>query len=347
MTPRRLLLLGLAVLPLAAAATPALGQPSALVQLTKLRQGSLPQVITAYGRAQPNASARQTVMAPLSAVVGAIYIRQGEEVAKNAPLIKLVPSPTTAASFAQAQSALRVARELAQRTQKMVRQHLATQQQLADALKSESDARSNLAALRAQGADAASTLRAPFHAIVTALSTSPGAIVAQGSALLELARPQGLILRVGVIPAQATKIAPGDKVIITPLGIQERYFGTVQLRGSVVDPGTGLVPVEITLPVEKFIPGEMAEADITTGEVYGYVVPHEAILVDDQGEPYVVQAVNMVAKKISVRILVSDGEKDVIAGALNGAAPLVLAGNYQLDNGMKVRVADPGRKSSR
>ena len=345
MTFRRILLLALALLPLAAA-MPAHSQPSALVELAKLEKGSLPQIVTAYGAAQPSASARQTVMAPLSAVVGAVYVRQGEEVAKNAPLIKLVPSPTTAASFAQAQSALRVARELVQRTQKMIRQHLATQQQLADAQKAESDARSNLAALRAQGADAASTLRAPFASIVTALSASPGAIVAQGSALLELAQPQGLILRVGVIPAQAAKIAPGNTVRITPLGGQESFSGTVQLRGSVVDPTNGLVSVEITLPGGKFLPGEMAEAHIRTGEVHGYVVPHEAILVNDQGEPYVVQAVNMVAKKVTVKVLVSDGEKDVIAGALNGAAPLVLAGNYQLDDGMKVRVADPGRKSN-
>jgi RND family efflux transporter MFP subunit len=345
MTLRRALLLALAFLPLVIA-TPARSEPSALVQLTKLQKGSLPQVVTAYGTAQANMAARQTLMAPLSAVVDAVYVRQGEEVGKNAPLIRLDPSPTTAASFTQAKFALRVASELLQRTRTMVRQHLATEQQLADAQKSESDARSNLAALQAQGAGAVSTLRAPFPAIITALSTSPGAIVAQGSPLLELDQPQRLILRVGVIPAQAAMIAPGDRARVTPLGRHESDSGAVQLRGSVVDPATGLVPVDITLPVKKFLPGQMAKADITTGEVHGYVVPHEAILVNDRGDPYVVQAVNMVAKKVSVRILVSDGDKDVIAGPLDEAAPIVLTGNYQLDNGMKVRVAQPSRKSA-
>jgi len=72
----------------------------------------------------------------------------------------------------------------------------------------------------------------------------------------------------------------------------------------------------------------------------GYVVPHEAVLVNDSGRPYVVQAVNGVAHKVSVRVLDAHGDQDVIAGALNARAPLVLTGNHQLDDGMKVRLAN-------
>ena len=322
------------------------GEASALVQLTKLQSGSLPQVITAYGTVQAGASARQIVMAPLSAVVSAVYVREGEEVGKNAPLIRLDPSPKTAASFAQAQSAVRVAKDLVQRTRKMVRQHLATEQQLVDAERSESDARSNLQALQAQGAGAATTVRARAPSIVTALSTSPDAIVAEGSVLLELVQPAGLVLRVGVIPAQAVAITPENKVGIKPLGTGASFAGKVLLRGSVVDKNTGLVPVEIALPPKKLLPGQMAEADITTGDVHGYIVPHDAVLVNGQGDTYVVQAVDKLARKVPVKILASDGNRDVIAGQLIGSAPIVLTGNYQLEDGMKIRVAAPDRKAA-
>jgi hypothetical protein len=84
----------------------------------------------------------------------------------------------------------------------------------------------------------------------------------------------------------------------------------------------------------------MAQAAITTGESRGYVVPHAAILADDSGDPYVVQAVNGVAHKVPVQVLVAHGARDVISGKLDARSPLVLSGNYQLDDGMKVRLAD-------
>ena len=64
-------------------------------------------------------------------------------------------------------------------------------------------------------------------------------------------------------------------------------------------------------------------------------------MVDDAGASYVVQAVNGTARKVAVRVLGAQGDNAVIDGSLDAAAPLVLAGNYQLENGMKVRVADP------
>ena len=330
----------LAALP-ARPAAPADSQPSVLVQLTRLEKGSLPQIVVAYGSVRPSAAARQTVMAPLAAMVDAVYVRVGAEVAKGEPLVRLAPSPATAATYDQARSALRAAGQLAASTGKLVAGHLATRQQLTDAEKSEADARSALAALQAQGADGPHTLRAPFRAIVTGLSTSPGALVTPGSALLDLARPDGLVLQVGAVPAQAAQVAPGDKAAVTPLGGRATFPGRVLSAGSVVEPGSGLVPIDIGLPANRWLPGEMAEAAITTGQLTGYVVPRQAILVDDTGASYVVQAVNGAASRIPVRVLGTQGGKAAIEGPLDAASPLVLAGNYQLENGMKVRVADP------
>jgi membrane fusion protein (multidrug efflux system) len=343
------LLLCLACVLLAAAAPAADrttdSKPSVLVQVTKLEQGSLPEIVTAYGSVQPNASARMTVMAPLAAVVDDVFVRQGEQLGKGARLVRLVPSPAVAASYARAQSALIVANELVARTRKLATQHLATQQQLTDAEKSASDALGALRALQAQGAGGPTTLRARFAAVVTGISTSPGAIVGEGAALLDLVQPSGLVLKVGVVPGAAAKVMAGDAVRITPIGGGAAATGKVLLRGSVIEPGSGLVPVQVALPLGRFLEGEMAEADITTGQVSGYMVPHEAILVNDHGAPYVVQAVNMKARKVAVTILAADGNRDVVQGPLDAAAPLVLAGNYQLDDGMRVRIADPPQKS--
>jgi RND family efflux transporter MFP subunit len=337
--------LAIAAGPLGAA--PGDSAPSVLVKLTKLRRSSLPQIVTAYGQVRADSAARLMVMAPLAAVVDRIYVRLGEEVANGAPLVGLGPSPQTAAAYAQARSAVKVADDLVQRTRTMLGQHLATGQDLANTEKSAADARSVLAALVAQGAAGAQILRAPFAAIVTALSASPGAIVAEGAALLELARPNALVLEVGVVPAQAAAIRPGDAANVTGLGARDAAPGKVVLRGAAVDPQTGLLPIEIALSAGFFLPGEMASADIVTAQVTGWVVPHAAILVDRQGSTYLVQAVSGVAKKVAVRVLAADGGQDVVIGPLDPAAPVVLDGNYQLDNGMKLRISSPNGSSAK
>jgi len=334
------------MLSLLATAGHAQAQPSVLVQLTKLDQGSVPRTVTAYGRVQASGPAQRTVMAPLSATVQDLYVRAGETVAKDAPLLRLIPSPSATASYAQAQSGLSVARELVVRTRRMVTQHFATQQQLANAQKREADARATLKSLKMQGAGGPTTVVASTNAIVTTVSVTPGSIVSEGSALLSLVRPQGLVLQVGVIPTEATSVVAGDPATITPIGGGAALHGKVTLRGSVVQSSNGLIPVDITVPGERLFAGEMAEAKITTGLIKGYVVPHQAVLVNNQGLPYVVQSVKMVAKKVLVQILGAKGGKDVISGPLDPAAPLVLAGNHQLDNGMRMRVAEAGAKAA-
>lgn len=314
---------------------------SVLVTLSHLKEGTLPSVVTGYGTVGAANSGRQTIMAPQSAVVGRIFVRLGEQVAAGAPLLELAPSPASAASYMQAKSALTVAEQLVTSTNRLVSLHLATAQQVADAKKAESDARAQLKALETVGAAGPKIMRAPFPAIVTALAATPGAIVTEGAALLDLAAPGRLVLTVGVVPAQAAAIAVNDSATVTVVGGTASATGQVLVRGAVAEADTGLVPVDIALPPGKFLPGEMAEAAITTGELHGYVVPHDAILVNDSGAPYVVQAVNGTAKKVPVQVLGAHGDQDVIAGALDDRAPLVLAGNYQLDNGMKIRLADP------
>ena len=330
----------LLALPLARADDAPDSSSSVLVTLTKLKEGSLPHVVVGYGTVEPSAAGHETVMAPVAAVVAGIDVRLGEEVAAGVPLIRLAPSPATAASYSQAKSALSVAERLVASTRKLAAGHLATAQQLADAEKSESDARSTLQALDAVGAGGPHVIRAPFRAIVTAVSTTPGSIVAEGAALLDLAAPQNLVLNVGVVPAQAAAIQANDTATVQLIGTSKPVTAKVMLRGAVAEADTGLVPVEIALPPGGFLPGEMARASITTGEMRGYVVPHAAILVNDSGEPYVVQAVNGVAHKVPVQVLVARGDQDVISGALDARAPLVLSGNYQLDDGMKVRLGN-------
>lgn len=317
--------------------------PSVLVQTAALQRGSLPRIVTVFGKAEASASMQEDITAPSSAVVDAIFVKTGQQVKAGDRLARLGPTAETAAAYRKAASSLDDARGLVARTRTLLAQHLATQQQLADAQKALSDAQASLDALIAGGASTPRTLTSSDAGVVTSISVSHGAIVTAGTTLLSIARANGLVLAAGAPPEQAKEISKGDAATISPLGGRDVAHGTVLLRGSIVDAKTGLVPLEIALPEGALLAGQAAQAQIVTKIVEGYLVPHKAILVDGSGAPYVVQAKQMIAHHIPVKILLSAGAKDVIAGTLDPQAALVLAGNYQLKDGMHVRVADPAK----
>lgn len=321
--------------------------PSVLVQLTKLQKGNLPKVVTVFGKAEPTAAMQRDVTAPSTALVQGIFVKPGQEVKSGTAVIRLGPTPDTAAAYSKAVSALDNARGLLRRNRDLLAQHLATGQQVADAEKAVADAQASLAALAAAGASKPRTLLAPYDGVVTSISTTQGAIVNAGAALLSVARTNGLVLRAGAVPEQAKQIHSGDTARVSALSGGETDNGTVLLRGSIVDPSTGLVPVEISLPGGHFLAGQAAQARIVTGTVEGYLVPHKAVLVNNSGTPYVVQTKHMIAHHVPIKILLSAGSRDVIAGALDPAAALVLAGNYQLKDGMQARLANPRQADSK
>ena len=319
------------------------------MQLAKLQRGSLPQIVTAYGSVQADPSARQTIMAPLSALVGEIFVRTGEQVAAGAPLIRLGPTPQAAAAYAQARSALRAASQLVDRTRTMLAQHLATAQQLADAVKAQADARASLAELEAEGAGGAQILRAPFPAIVTAISTSPGAIVAQGAALLELDRPNALVLEVGVVPEPGGRDpAQATRSTIVPLGEKERRIrqgrccaGASSIRERVSS--RSMSPCRRA----RSSPARQAKRTSSSARLTVMWCRTRRSWSTIAASPYVVQAVDMVAQKGAgprPRGWRCPGRHG--RAARSGIA-VVLAGNYQLDDGMRVRVAAPDGASAK
>jgi membrane fusion protein (multidrug efflux system) len=320
---------------------------SALVTVAPIRQGSVPIKVTAFGQIQPRDTAQQTISAPVAVRVSSVLVRAGVQVAPGTPLMTVIPTPESHASYVQAQLAAKLASQVVARDKSLVGAHLLTQAELLKAQNDEANAKQTLAVLEEEGAAGPKTLKAPAAALVMKVDANTGAVVQQGSPLIEWAPPDSLVLEVGVVAAQAANIQPGNAATITPLGSNESFQGKVLSREAMIDSTTGLVPVQISFPLGKMLAGEMARAVVTAGEAKGYVVPHEAVLVDDDGTIYVVQAVDMAAKKVAVQVVAAGGSHDVISGDdLDPKAPVVLQGNHQLDDGTKLRLAEASPKGA-
>ncbi len=331
MTIRKFSALALAlVLVFAAAAARADGSDnsSALVKITQMKQGSLPVTVTAFGQVQPAASARENITAPFGARVANVDVQVGQRIAKGTPLVTVAPSLETKAAY-------KLAKDTLGRTRSLAKAHLAT---AGDVAKAESD----FSVLQDAGASGPNTLKAPYDAIVLKVDAAQGAIVARGDALIELAKPDGLVVKVGIDPGQAMSVKAGNAVALTPLSASAPPVeGKVALRSEVINADTGQVPVQIDFPAGKLLIGEIVRAVITASERSGFIVPHSAILVDDDGTVYVVQDVDGAGKKVAVEVLATKGDEDVIAGDdLDAKAPIVIEGGHQVDDGTKLRVAE-------
>jgi hypothetical protein len=71
----------------------------------------------------------------------------------------------------------------------------------------------------------------------------------------------------------------------------------------------------------------------------GWLVPHDAVLIDNAGA-YVFQVSAAKAVRVAVRVALTANTTDVVTGPLDARLPLVIQGNYQLQNGSLVRTSN-------
>jgi membrane fusion protein, multidrug efflux system len=316
---------------------------SVLVQTQMPRRGALPESVSAYGLATPATNGGMTLSVQAEGRVMRIDVTAGEAVRTGEPLLEFHLAAAVSSSYQQAASALKLARQEQARTARLVSEQLATRDQLAQAVKAEADARAALSALEAEhGGKAQQIISAPFDGVVSALPVTQGERMAAGAPLVTVIRADGLVITVGVEPAQRRGVRVGQTVILAPLLEGEPTLrGTVSRIDRVLNPKTRLIDVDVTpqaADAGELLEGAAFRAEIQTGEFKGWVVPRDAVLADPQGD-YLFQVAGTKAVRVRVKRVGGDDNNSVVEGALDPARPLVTLGNYQLKDGGAVRLS--------
>lgn len=343
----RLLLLAACLLaPLLGTARAAESTVSALVQTAPLERGELLRTLRAYGVVQVAGSATLALTFPRPLRVLSVDVHVGQAVRKGQTLATLRQDAGSALAYTQAQTAVRFAQRELDRVTALQAQQLATQTQVDAARKALADAKAQLQALQQQGANQAETrVTAPFDGIVLAVGAAPGDLLAVGSPLLQLGRAGSLQALAGVPPEDAACLQPGQPVRLTAIfDPAQHWTGSIRSIGAAINPKTQRLDVVIALPAQARLPavGTHVQADMVLGRWRGWVVPRDAVLQDERGA-YVFQDDHGRARRVPVTIAIESGLQTGITGALDPALPLVVAGNYELRDGMALRVAGGGR----
>jgi membrane fusion protein, multidrug efflux system len=316
-------------------------QPSVLVSTIQLMPGTLPATVTAYGSIVPGPGAETVVMLQAAGVLSNIDVTPGQRIAKGEPLATVVPDPQSIADLQRATSAVEAARVSHAHVVELLKSHLATNADVAAADQTLRDAQAMLAAMRANGTGQARVIPAPLNGLVSAVLVAPGSLLPAGTALFRTIITSRLVASVGLPPAQAASLRPGDPATISLLNDNTVMHGTVTQISYVPDPQTGLLGATVALDPPTVINAPV-KADVTTGTISGFVVPRDALQNDEVGDyAFQVDAKN-IAHRVAVRILGTSGDQTVIAPDLNTAMPLVTTGAYQLADGMAVRTGAAG-----
>jgi membrane fusion protein (multidrug efflux system) len=319
--------------------------PVASVKVDRIEEGTLAEEVTVYGTIVPAAGAVQTITVPYESRVQRILVAEGQQVSRGDPLLEIAPSPETSLQTQQARNDYEAAQKALQYMQQRFDLKLATNDQLLQAKQALDQAQTKLENMRRRGSESPQAIHTDATNLVSKISVQTGAIVPAGNAMIEMVAQGRLEARVGVEPADRNKVKVGQDVRLRRVNEPEGRVvnGKIRKLSQAANATTHLIDGFIELPpsagllLNEFVVGKIAIASIQ-----GLLVPRSAIL--PEGDHFVLFTVKAGrAQEHKVEIRLENGSQAEVSGEnLQVGAPVVTLGNYELKDGMAVKV-DPSR----
>ncbi len=319
--------------------------PVASVKVDRIEQGTLAEEVTVYGTIVPAAGAVQTIAVPYESRVRRILVAEGQQVSRGDPLLEIAPSPETSLQTQQARNDYEAAQKAVQYMQQRFDLKLATNDQLLQAKQALEQAQTKVENMRRRGSEGPQAIHADAPSLVSKVSVQTGAIVPAGNAMIELVAQGRLEARVGIEPIDHSKVKPGQEVRLGRVNEPQIrvVVGKIRKLSQAANATSHLVDGFIDLPSSAgFLLNESVVGKIAIASVRGLLVPRSAIL--PEGDHFVLFTVKAGrAQEHKVEIRLENGNQAEVSGDnLQVGAPVVTLGNYELKDGMAVKV-DPSR----
>lgn len=315
----------------------------ATVRVAAMTRGKLEGRIAAFGTVVAAPGAAQTLSVAYECRLVSIAVSEGQAVAAGALLATVTDSPDALLTLEQARIEARSAETQLQQARSRHTLHLADNATLAQAQQAGETATARLKSLEARHMGGLHSLRALAPGVVVRLPAQAGAVVPAGGSLVELADTTRLEARLGVEPLEAAQLHAGSAATLTGMDAGSPS-AAVRIRAvsPAIHPVTRMRDVYLSLaPGQPFLFGQAVRASLLAASSEGLLVPYASVLPED-GKNVLFTIRNQHAVRHEVRILAQNGDRLRIAGPeLDPAEPVVIQGNYELQDGMAVRVEEP------
>jgi len=316
--------------------------PVVTIKTAPVVRTQLGDTLVSYGVLEPDPDQVISLSLPHAGLINHVWVRLGQRVKAGDKLLEVITAPDARMQFLQAKSAAGFAKRELVRQQQLLTEQLTTKTQLDMARRKLSDALSTLDALHKRGLNKTEeTLYASTDGIITQLNVSQGQRVAASISAALIATQKHLIARLGIEPEDLNEVRKGTPVTIISVFIPGiRVSSRIREVHAMIDPRTHLV--EVLAP----IPGQQAEKLVLGSRVIGHihlpshltlVVPRSAVL-GTKDNAYLYTVNNGRAQRVLVRIGIQTEKLTEISGDIQAGDIVVTSGNYELRNGMAVRM---------
>lgn len=289
---------------------------------TVLRGGGGELIVPGRVAFAPNADAQ--VGAPLAGVVETVHVTPGARVAAGTPIASLRSTDGAAlrASADVARAEAQAADANYRRETRLFNERVTARQDLEAARATQLKAAAGLRAARAQldavgapGANGRLVVRAPMAGTVTIIAAAPGAVLAQGAAVAQVA-DQGRVELVFDAPAAASgAIRVGAQIYATVADGRE-----VRAVVTAVTPNASDAGAQVRARAIGFIPppGTPVSGRLLTGASGGLAVPSDAVQ-SVEGRPvvFVAEARGFRARQV-VTGRTAAGRTEIVRGLAPG-----------------------------
>lgn len=279
-------------------------------------------------------------------------VRQGDLLARLDPEDLASSTRAAEAAVAAAEVNLETARNTAERARALARRNVASTAQLETAQQALSAAESTVAQTRAQlesarDAQGFAVMTAPITGVISAVTATPGAVVAAGDPIMTLSSEDRIEARIDLIEAQLRGVRPGARFLIwRDRDGDSPVAGTVARIDPVADPQTRTRRVFITLPDDTDLRlGSLVQARAEGSDATRLTVPSGALVATQTGSAVWTVTRQGEAATVSLRPVQAGetaGGRTQILGGLEAGDEVVTRGVHSLSEGQAVgRRVDP------
>jgi membrane fusion protein (multidrug efflux system) len=296
----------------------------------------LPQTITAVGSLRSDESV--VIRPEVAGRVSAILFKEGQRVAKGAPLIRLDTSINDA-DVKQARANYVLAKNKYERALDLQKQNFISAQ-------ARDEAENNLkvaeaAVALAEAKFAKTEIRAPFAGVIGLRSVSIGDYVKEGSDMVNLEAIDPLKVDFRVPEVFYSQLRPGQSLDVQLDAQPGRLFpGQVYAVNPLIDAAGRSVVVRATVrnPDTSLRPGMFARVRLITRDVKDALVVPEEALVPQGEDQYIFRVVDGRAQRVKVDVGQRRDSKAEIVKGLAADDIVVTAGQAKIRDGTQLKV---------
>ena len=326
------------------------------VTLTTATEGNIEQTTSLMGTVQP--SDTYYITPKVAGELVEIYVQNGQSVEAGAAIAKIDNQKQIDAAKSQMEAAnasVQAASQQAATAQDAVNRmtplyesgdiSVQSYNQTANSAKA---AASQVDAAKAQAASAKlnyetqvefATVTAPAAGVVQNQNMTLHGMVSQSSQLCVITGTGAKVVKFNVTEEVLQNLTLGQTVTVEKSG--SSYSGTVTKLSQLVDPQSGLFPVEATLSgADALSDGSSTKLSLVAAKAdHALLVPVDAVYYSG-GNPYVYTYENGTVKRVFITTGISDDQNYEVTDGLDGTEQIVNSWTDDIYDGAEVRIVD-------